>query len=577
MKPSATILSAANAWLDPFFDSLTQIEVQHLMQSSLEELEDAFYKNLEFGTGGMRGIMGVGDNRLNTYTLGKATQGLSNYLKNVFKEETIKVAIAYDCRNQSKEFAKVVADVFSANGIRVYLFAELRPTPELSFAIRTLECQCGIVLTASHNPPEYNGYKVYWQDGGQIVPPQDSEIMAAIVEVAYQDVKFDERAELITFLGQELDDLYLEAILHQVPSLVSKETKKALKIVFTSLHGTSITVVPKLLAKAGFSNVEIVEEQAEPNGNFPTVRSPNPEEIDSLKMALDLAEKTNADLVIGTDPDCDRLGVAIRNNKGELVLLNGNEAMVLMSSFLLDNLKNKGKINKKQFIASTIVSTPLMKRVASHYGVQYKECLTGFKWIAKMINDFPGLDFVCGGEESFGFLIGDIVRDKDAVSATLLMCEMAAKAMEQESSIYTELLKLFKTLGCYQEKLFYVTKKGKRGLLEINEIMRKFRENPLTEIYGSKVVVINDYLHSTSYHTQKETTKLLELPKSDVLIFKTQDGTTVSIRPSGTEPKLKFYVSVQSKLPATEMYDKIEKALNFKLTAILTELSGLCS
>lgn len=573
MNLSLSIVASAKAWLDPFFDVSTQKEVLHMLSNPSVELVESFYKNLEFGTGGMRGVMGVGDNRLNKYTLGKTTQGLSNHLNKVFKKRQVKVVIAYDCRNNSREFAKIVADVFSANGIGVYLFSDLRPTPELSFAIRALNCHCGIVLTASHNPPEYNGYKVYWQDGGQIVPPVDARIMKAIAKLTYQDIQFKAQDSLIQYIDSEIDEKFIQSTLEKVDCRSKQDSKDQVNIVFTSLHGTSITLVPQTLEKAGFYQVEIVEEQAVPDGNFPTVLSPNPEEPESLKMALELAEICNADLVIGTDPDCDRLGVAVRNQLGELVLLNGNQTMVVMTAFLLKKWSQEGKINGKQFIGSTIVSTPMMQKIAAHYGVQYKEGLTGFKWIAKMIEDFPELEFICGGEESFGFMVGDDVRDKDAVSASLLMCELVAQAKENGHSVYEELLQLYVDFGCYKEALFSITKKGKSGLEEISEMMAILRNNPKRQINGSHVIQWEDYKTGFAYDTVTNEKRTLELPKSNVLVYITEDGSKISVRPSGTEPKIKFYLSVQSPLDSSEQYEQVQKVLGVKIKQILKEFT----
>ena len=424
------VLERVNVWLTPTFDTETQKTIKDLIAREPETLEESFYKNLEFGTGGMRGMMGVGDNRINKYTLGKNTQGLSNYLKKQFRNQKIKVAIAFDCRNNSKTLAKLVADVFSANNIQVYLFSDLRPTPELSFAVKHLGCQCGIVLTASHNPPEYNGYKVYWEDGGQLVPPQDKEIIAEINRLKYSEIKFEVNNDLIIYIDKEVDEAFAKASIENGSFGTTQNDKNNLNIVFTSLHGTSITMIPKVLQQAGYKNVTVVEEQALPDGNFPTVVSPNPEEPEALKMAIDLAKKENADIVIGTDPDCDRLGIAVKNSTGEYTLLNGNQAMLIKTHFLLEQWKKENKLNGKQFVASTIVSTPMIRKIAENYKVIYKEGLTGFKWIAKMIKDFPNLEHIGGGEESFGYLVGDFVRDKDAVTATLLICEIAAQTKQ---------------------------------------------------------------------------------------------------------------------------------------------------
>ncbi|NNC45814.1 MAG: phospho-sugar mutase, partial [Winogradskyella sp.] len=414
------LLERINNWLSPTFDEDTQKTIKKLLDSNLKELEESFYRDLEFGTGGMRGIMGPGTNRINKYTLGKNTQGLSNYLHKIFRNETIKVAIAYDCRHNSKSLAKLVAEVFSANGIKVFLFEDLRPTPELSFAVKHLDCHCGIVLTASHNPPEYNGYKVYWQDGGQLVPPQDAEIIEEINTVDYTNIKFNANTELIQYVGKDVDDVFINASVNNGSFNTSQHAKDNLNIVFTALHGTSIITLPDTLKRAGYKNVHIVEEQAKPDGDFPTVKSPNPEEPEALKMALELADKVNGDIVIGTDPDSDRVGIAVRDLNGDLILLNGNQTMLVMTDFLLKQWKNEGKLKGKEFIGTTIVSTPMMIELANAYNTECKIGLTGFKWIAKMILDFPELDFIGGGEESFGYMVGDFVRDKDAITSALL-------------------------------------------------------------------------------------------------------------------------------------------------------------
>ncbi len=561
-------LARVNQWLTPFFDEKTQHDIKEMIAYDPEGLEDSFYKNLEFGTGGMRGIMGLGDNRINKYTLGKNTQGLSNYLKNQFPNKEIKIAIAYDCRHNSKEFAKVVADVFSANGIKVFLFSELRPTPELSFAVKQLDCQAGIVLTASHNPPEYNGYKVYWEDGGQLVPPQDGEIIAEINSLKYEDIKFEAKENLIQLIDTEVDEAFAKASIKNGTFNTSQEAKDNLKIVFTSLHGTSITMIPKVLEQAGYKNVSIVKEQAEPNGDFPTVKSPNPEEPAALKMALELAEKEQADIVIGTDPDCDRLGVAVRNDKNKMVLLNGNQTMVLMTHFLIKQWEKAGKLNGKQFVASTIVSTPMVEKVAKHFNVNYIEGLTGFKWIAKMIKDFPELEFIGGGEESFGYLVGDFVRDKDAVTATLLACEIAAQKKNSGGSMFQYLNNVYEQFGFYREHLISVTKKGKQGAAEISAMMKMLRENPFKEIAGSKVIRIDDVSINKTTDFIKQETLSLNLPKSNVLIYYTENGSKIAARPSGTEPKIKFYISVN-----TSEKENFEAMLQKKIDAIAAQLN----
>lgn len=566
------ILDTVNKWLTPTFDKKTQDEILQMMTSSPKELEESFYKNLEFGTGGMRGIMGVGTNRINKYTLGKNTQGISNYMKSEFPDKPLKVVIAYDCRHNSDTLAKVVANVFSANGIHVYLFSDMRPTPELSFALKHLGCQAGIVLTASHNPPEYNGYKVYWEDGGQLVPPQDNEIIAVIDSLDYSEIKFEPNENLITYIDTEIDNAFIKSSIENAAFDTSAAAKNDLQIVFTSLHGTSIKVVPQTLAKAGYKNVHIVPEQATPNGDFPTVISPNPEEPEALSMALALADKLNADIVIGTDPDCDRLGVAVRNDEGKMILLNGNQTMVLMTSFLLEQWKLKGKLNGKQFIGSTIVSTPMMMELATNYGVACKIGLTGFKWIAKMIKDYPELEFIGGGEESFGYMVGDAVRDKDAVAATLLVCEIAAQAKANGSTVYKELLKLYVEHGFYKEYLVSLTKKGIEGLAEINQMMVEMRENPISEINGKRVVFLEDYKTSIARNLVTNEKEIMTIPKSDVLIYYTEDGSKIAARPSGTEPKIKFYVSVNAKLDSIDNFEKIDEFLDAKIKNILVDL-----
>ena len=574
MKPllDKELLSRISTWQVDFFDSETKNEIKRL-QNHPEELEDCFYKDLEFGTGGMRGVMGVGTNRINKYTLGKNTQGLSNYLKELYPNENLKVVIAYDCRHNSKSFAKVVADVFSANEIEVFLFEELRPTPELSFAVKELGCHCGIVLTASHNPPEYNGYKVYWKDGGQLVPPHDKAIVNKINKTDYTAINFNANLSLVHSIGKDIDDVFVSAaVKNGVLKLNSNENRDNLSIVFTPLHGTSITAVPATLKKAGYKNVHIVEEQAIPNGDFPTVKSPNPEDPDALKIALDFAEKLKADIVIGTDPDCDRLGIAVRNNNGKLKLLNGNQTMVIMAKFLLDQWKNQGRINGHQFLGSTIVSTPMLPKLTAHYGVDCKIGLTGFKWIAKMIEEFPEMDFIGGGEESFGFMVGDFVRDKDAVTSTLLACEIAALTKASGSSFFKELIDLYCTHGFYKEKLVSITKKGISGAVEIQKIMQDARTTPPTQINGSTVIRIDDYQASISHNTIKDESLIIKTPKANVLIFTTEDGSKIALRPSGTEPKIKYYISVNTEIKKASDYLNINQQLDFKIEGILKAL-----
>lgn len=574
-KLSPQVIKNIDHWSSDLFDENTRSEIENL-KNNPEELEDRFYKNLDFGTGGMRGMMGVGTNRINKYTLGRNTQGLSNYLKQIYLNKNLKVVIAYDCRHNSKTFAKIVADVFSANGIEVFLFEDLRATPELSFALKHLNCQCGIVLTASHNPPEYNGYKVYWEDGGQLVPPHDKAIISIINNLDYKDINFSVQNELIHSIGKEIDDVFINAaVSNGTLEKNNNKNRENLTVVFTSLHGTSITAVPETLKRAGYTNVYIVEEQAIPNGDFPTVKSPNPEEPEALDMALKLAEKVKADIVIGTDPDCDRLGIAVRNTAGKLTLLNGNQTMVIMTKFLLEQWKNQGKINGNQFVGSTIVSTPMLPKLTEHFGVACKIGLTGFKWIAKMIEEYPTLDFVGGGEESFGFMVGDFVRDKDAVTSTLLACEIAALSKANGGSFFEELIGLYSTHGFYKERLISVTKKGRKGAEEIQNIMDQARRHPQQTIHNSKVVRIDDYQSSISKNTAENTSSEIKIPKANVLIFTTEDGSKIALRPSGTEPKIKFYISVNTPLHSKENYDKINDALEQKIDDIIASMQLL--
>lgn len=565
------ILNKAKQWLSDTFDSETQQEIQQLIDTNADDLADRFYKNLEFGTGGMRGIVGAGTNRINKYTLGKATQGLSNYLHKVHSNKELKIAIGYDCRHDSKWLAKIVANVLSANNIKVYLFEDIRPTPELSFAVNYLDCDAGIVLTASHNPPEYNGYKVYWNDGGQIVPPQDQGIIDEVNSLAFAEINFNVKDELITSIGNEVDEAFWKASLKN--GTFDIKGRENLKIVFTSLHGTSIKLIPEVLKRAGYTQVHIVEEQATPDGDFPTVKSPNPEEPAALKMAVDLANKIDADIVLGTDPDSDRIGVAVRDLDGNMTLLNGNQTMSMMTDFLINDWKKQGKLNGKQFVGSTIVSTNLVNEIADSYGVETKVGLTGFKWIAKMIKDHPELNFIGGGEESFGYMVSDFVRDKDAVTSALLACEMAADAKAKNSSFYKELLNLYTRHHFYKEHLISLVKKGMDGAQQIKQMMIDLRANPLTEIDGSKVKYLYDYQSSTRRNllTGEETT--IDIPKSNVLIYHTEDGTKIAVRPSGTEPKIKFYFSVKSVLDSIENKKETEANLDTKIQRIIKELN----
>ena len=572
MYIAPAILDKVNEWLSPVFDEQTHNEIKLLMTSSASDLEDSFYKNLEFGTGGMRGIMGSGTNRINKYTLGKNTQGISDYLKKTFGNDNLKIAIAYDCRHNSAELAKVVADVFSANGIQVYLFSDMRTTPELSFTVKHLNCHAGIVLTASHNPPEYNGYKVYWQDGGQLVPPQDAEIIEIIEGLKYSEINFTANNGLIKYIDADIDAAFVASTLKNASFDTPLTAKTDLNIVYTSLHGTSIKSIPEVLKQAGYQNLNIVKEQEVPDGNFPTVKSPNPEEPEALKLALELAETVNADIVIGTDPDSDRLGVAVRNKYGKMILLNGNQTMIVMTAFLLEQRKRAKNIKPTDFIGSTIVSTPMMLELASAYGVECKVGLTGFKWIAKMIKDFPDQKFIGGGEESFGFMVGDAVRDKDAVGASLLMCEIAAQAKAMNSSIYNELLKLYADYGFYKEHLISLTKKGINGLAEINQMMIDLRQNPVLEINSQRVICIEDYANSTAKNMITNEIEILNIPKSNVLIYYLEDGSKICARPSGTEPKIKFYFSVNADLEDIADAEVVEKMLDEKIKNIIAAM-----
>lgn len=542
-------------WLEEPFDKKTRDQVKALI-SKPYELEDSFYKDLEFGTGGIRGIMGVGSNRINKYTLGKSTQGLSNYLKKTFPSEPIKVVIAYDCRHNSKDFAQTVSDVFSANGIEVFLFSDLRPTPELSFAVRYLKAHCGIVLTASHNPPEYNGYKVYWSDGGQIVPPQDQEIITEIEKTNFESINFSGVSSKINLIDEEIDSAFRQNTLKVCRA--SENAKSNFSVVFTSLHGTAITLMPSVFEAAGYKNFHSIKEQEAPDGDFPTVASPNPEEREALSLGLEKAVELQADFLVGTDPDADRLGIAVRNLSNEFVLLNGNETMLVLTRYLLKNYP--GDLTKKHFIGSTVVSSPVMEQLAAYFGIECKLGLTGFKWIAKMIEDFPEQTFIAGGEESYGYMVGDQVRDKDAITSALLAAEIAAIQKEKGSSLYEYLMESYLKVGMYHEELVSLTKKGKSGFEEIQNMMHEFRTNPPKDIAGIKVQKIDDYEKQTSLYNDG-TSLELAYPKSNVIIFTLADGSRIAIRPSGTEPKIKFYFSVNTKLEQVKNYDQTKKTL----------------
>ncbi len=562
-----TYKEKAELWLQPPFDIETQKEVQNLIDNDPATLEDSFYKNLEFGTGGMRGIMGVGTNRLNRYTYGQATQGLANYLNFKFPQEEVRVVIAYDVRHNSDTFAKLVADVLTANGIRVFLFEGFRPTPELSYAIRELNCHSGIVLTASHNPPEYNGFKVYWQDGGQIVPPEDKEIIEEVRKVNFENIQFHGDDELLGYIGSEIDSKFIDACVSHTH--FEAPNRDEIKIVFTPLHGTSVAITPEAFQKAGFKRVFLVEDQTQPSGDFPTVDSPNPEESAALQMALDLANEIEADIVMGTDPDADRIGVAVRNLEGNMQILNGNQTNTILTYFLLKERQNQNLHQETDFIGSTIVTSDIFYKIAEHFQVECKVGLTGFKWIAKMIKDFePEQKFVCGGEESFGFMVGDYVRDKDSVSTALLVAEIAAKLKPEGKSMYQYLIDIYTEVGLYYEALVSVTKKGKSGAEEIAEMMKNFRANPPSEIDGEKVTIIQDYQTSVSTHLETGEKSEIHVPKSNVLIFYTDQGTKVAARPSGTEPKIKFYFGTHSELNSSHAFPSQMKALEEKINRL---------
>ena len=565
------IINKAKVWTRPPFDEATRKEVQYMLDNDPAKLEDSFYKNLEFGTGGMRGIMGPGTNRINKYTLGKNTQGLANYINRVSTKEQKSVAINYDVRHNSKEFAKMCADILSANGIKVYLFSEFRPTPELSFAVRHLGTDAGIVLTASHNPPEYNGYKVYWNDGAQIVPPQDQEIINEIESLGFDEINFDANENLIEYVGEDLDNAFLEAAKNN--GTFDAKNRGDLKILFTSLHGTSITLMPPAMERAGFTNFHIVAEQANPDPEFSTVKSPNPEEPEAFTIALKEADKIGTEMILATDPDSDRIAVAVREPDGKMRLLNGNQTMAMMDAFLIRKWQEAGRIKGNEFIGSTIVSSEMIKEIGKVNNVEVKVGLTGFKWIAKMIREAEGKQpFIGGGEESFGFMVGDFVRDKDAVTAGLLAAEIAADAKANGSSFFNELLKLYKQVGFYKEGLVALVKKGIEGKDIIAKMMVDFRENPPKSFIGSPVVRIEDYKTSIAKNLKNNTEEELKVEKSNVLIFYTEDGSKVAVRPSGTEPKIKFYFGVKTELDNIENYKQIEAQLDEKINLLKKDL-----
>ncbi len=567
------ITEKINQWMNFPFDEETINLVKQLQANNPKELEESFYKDLSFGTGGMRGIMGVGTNRLNKYTIGKATQGLANYLNKTFKNKLIKVAIAYDVRDNSKEFAEICANILSANNIDALLFDGFRPTPLLSYTVREANCNAGIVITASHNPPEYNGYKVYWQDGSQIVTPHDENILQEISLVNFNQIKFNKQENRIKIIGEEFDDkFYEQSILH---ANFNNTTDKDLKIVFTPIHGTSVYSIPSILNKAGFNNLHLVKVQMIPSGKFFTVESPNPEEPEALKLAKELAIEVDADIFIGTDPDADRLGVGVKETTGNYFLLTGNQTNTLLVDYLLDKWKTNNKLNGKQFIGTTNVTTDLIIELAKKYQVACLVGLTGFKWIAKMIEDNPTLKFICGGEESYGFLVDDFVRDKDALTTSLLFSEMANELKIERKTPFQRLKEIYVEVGFFKEDLFSLTKKGKEGVEQINEIMNSFRNNFPKEIDGSALVEVQDYLLSKEFNLISNTNSKINFPVSDVLTFKTLDGSKLTIRPSGTEPKIKFYISVKTKLNSTTEFNETDNKLKEKIKRIKTTLTEL--
>ena len=563
------IIQKSKIWEKSPFDSKTRNKVRELKKNP-DLLYDSFYKNLEFGTGGIRGIMGVGTNRVNKYTIGKTTQGLAKYLLKSFKNDNIKVVLAYDCRNNGVLYSKVVSNVLSANGIICYVFRDIRPTPQLSFAIKELNAQCGIMLTASHNPPEYNGYKVYWSDGGQIVPPIDKNLIEIINSTKYEEINFKSEKKYITKISKNFDNKFIEASTKSVKFKVLNQEN--LKITFSSLHGTSIKILPDLMKKEGFKNFNIVDIESEPDGNFGKLSSPNPEDPKSFKESLKLANKTDSDIVIVTDPDADRLGIAIRNNNKKLVLLNGNQTMVIFTDFLLNQLRLKKKLNKNYFVATTIVSTPLMSKIAENYGVDCKITLTGFKWISKLISENKNIKFIGGGEESYGYLVGDLIRDKDAITSSLLACKIAAYLKNQNKSIFDYLISIYKKYGLYKEKLISIEKKGKKGNEEINNLMNFYRKYKSEYLGKYQILVKEDYESGFSTNLKSTKKNKLNLPRTNLLRFIFNDGSILSIRPSGTEPKIKLYISVNMSIKFDGKIEKIEANLNDRIENIIRSL-----
>ena len=575
MALTSAVLQKIDTWLNGNYDTATKDEIRQLQSQNQEDfLSDAFYRDLEFGTGGLRGVMGAGSNRMNRYTLGMATQGLCNYLLQQFSGQEIKVAVAHDSRNNSKEFARIAADIFSANGITVYLFEALRPTPELSFTIRELGCQSGCVVTASHNPKEYNGFKVYWNDGAQVVAPHDKNIIREVEAIhSVDEVKFQADESKVHLIGADIDAKYLAKVKELSINPAAIQRQHDLKIVYTPIHGTGITLVPQALAQLGFTNVHIVEQQATPDGNFPTVLSPNPEEKVAMQMALDQAKELDADIILATDPDADRVGMAVKNTAGEWVLVNGNQTAALLTYYLLSARKQAGKMTDKDFIVYTIVTSEVLGDIANSYGVKSYQTLTGFKYIAGLIRELEGKEtYIGGGEESYGFMIGDFVRDKDAISACAMIAEMAAVAKDNGRTLYEEMTQMYATYGLYRENLISLTKKGQRGAEEIQEMMRDLRANPPATIAGSEVVELRDYQTGQIRDLRTGQEKPTGLEASNVLQFITADGSKISARPSGTEPKIKFYFSMKAPLAAAADFEKVEQQLNERITAVIEDM-----
>jgi phosphoglucomutase len=570
-----SILKKVNTWLEGNYDAGVKQEIQSLLDNkAYTELTDSFYRDLEFGTGGLRGTMGPGSNRINKYTIGAATQGLANYLKKTYPGEKIKVAIAHDSRNNADLFSNITAEVFSANDIHVYFFKALRPTPELSFAVRHFGCKSGVMLTASHNPKEYNGYKAYGADGGQFVSPHDKAVMDEVAKIASIDeIKFNRVDANIEEIGEEVDELYLEGITKLSISPEAIKRQKDLKIVYSPIHGTGITLVPQALERFGFENVILVDEQTTPDGNFPTVVYPNPEEKEALTLALKKAQETDADLVLATDPDADRVGIAVKNTANEFILLNGNQTGCMLINYLLTAWEEKGKLTGNEYIVKTIVTSNLIDTIAKAKNVTCYNTLTGFKYIGELMTQFEGKQtFIGGGEESYGYLIGELVRDKDAVVSSAFIAEMTAFYKDKGSSLFEALIDTYVQYGFYKEKLISITKKGKTGAEEIKAMMETFRKNPPATLGGSKVVTLKDYEFQVETDLNTNTTKAIELPTSDVLQFITEDGSIISARPSGTEPKIKFYCSVNGKLASKEAYADTDKQLDAKIDAIMQDL-----